>query len=732
MGIISAPPAAGRNLSPLTMPPCRRRRLRPPRPRRLQHAPLPLHAVDPSFLSSAANSAASNSTDLSSGMASSAAAAAAAAVAAAAASGPLDSLASAVGGANSAGGGVLSSLASSASSSATLVASAALACFSVGLNLYGGLLTERKRADLQLELERERAATAAAAELQSLLARYRGPLLESAIDLEQRLWHLACFPEEWELAPCAVAACDVTQVVGSSDGGGGGGGALGNGNGVATSGAGVVVPAEAAAAAKAAATIASPPLPAVTRGYSNSNSFAYNGSAGCDPTAALCADEVNYAAFCLAQFLGFVEVVRREGPRERSFLQRGGGVAGSVASADGGDGGGEDGSDVLATFVEGVRFVLCASGEALTFWGATPEVEREHPGSRLRRRRRLQADKGTHYLDSDSEEALAERSLDEVRIRGAALSSPSRSGGSEGGEGEGRDGGGSDDEDETATALRRGRRRSSSSPSRSSSSSSSSLSSSFPVGAASPLPPSTPADIEDLYILRISRGAQRAIGSYMISTPMGASRHYTLSFGKRKEERERERELEERVKSGEEENKKRITSFFPPQSSSKTISGEFCARLAHDAPFTARLAPLRADVAALASGPRWNGNRPFPTSRWTRLLLLQQLLVEAMDLLDPDGARVPVSRRTPLAGVKFAPLIPASKSSAYSHKLASLMQQRSALLGGGGASALAEKNEAVKAVLEAMASAAASPSAPSGNNNPFARLMMSRGKDGKP
>ena len=143
----------------------------------------------------------------------------------------------------------MSSLASSASSSATLVASAALACFSVGLNLYGGLLTERKRADLQLELERERAAAAAAAELQSLLARYRGPLLESAVDLEQRLWHLACFPEEWELAPCAVAACDVTQVVGTGSGGNALGGngngngiASGNGGGgVATSGTGVVV-----------------------------------------------------------------------------------------------------------------------------------------------------------------------------------------------------------------------------------------------------------------------------------------------------------------------------------------------------------------------------------------------------------------------------------------------------------------------------------------------------------
>ena len=494
-------------------------------------------------------------------MASSAAAAAAAAVAAAAASGPLDGLASAVGG-GAAGGGVLSSLASSASSSATLVASAALACFSVGLNLYGGLLTERKRADLQLELERERAAAAAAAELQSLLARYRGPLLESAVDLEQRLWHLACFPEEWELSPCAVAACEVTQVVGSGGrggasalGSGSGSGSSGSGNGVATSGTGVVVPAEAAAAARAAAAVASPPLPAVTRGYSNASSDSAPSSTpssfGCDPAVALCADEVNYAAFCLAQFLGFVEVVRREGPRERSFLQRGGGVAGSVGGGSGGGEGGdqEDGSDVLATFVEAVRFVLCASGEALAFWGATPEREREHPGSRLRRRRRLQADKGTHYLDSDSEEAVAERSQDEVWIRSSSRSVavvPASFSGTSEGQGSRDSGSESDGEDEAAVALRRGRRRRLSSPS------SSSSSDSFPVGAASPLPPSTPADIEDLYILRVSRGAQRAIGSYMISTPMGASRHYTLSFGEKGERRERESGRErERERSGE-------------------------------------------------------------------------------------------------------------------------------------------------------------------------------------
>ncbi len=49
------------------------------------------------------------------------------------------------------------------------------------------------------------------------------------------------------------------------------------------------------------------------------------------------------------QFLGFLEVVRREGPRERSFLAAGN----------------PQGSDTLATLVESFRFVLCASPATL-------------------------------------------------------------------------------------------------------------------------------------------------------------------------------------------------------------------------------------------------------------------------------------------------------------------------------------------------------------------------------
>ena len=220
-----------------------------------------------------------------------------AAAVAAAGSGPLEALANSVTGSVGVG--------SVGGANATLVASAALACFSVGLNLYGGLLTERKRADLQLELEREknfasaqarevewdgvggvlglgwgagvgcgvdcgqrwvwrwverravppphpspRSPLSSQAELQSLLARYRGPLLESVIDLEQRLWHLACFPEEWGARPAQLAACDMVA--------------------------------------------ASPALPVPAQCATD--------------FAELCTDEVNYTAFCLAQFLGFVEV----------------------------------------------------------------------------------------------------------------------------------------------------------------------------------------------------------------------------------------------------------------------------------------------------------------------------------------------------------------------------------------------------------------------------------------
>lgn len=67
------------------------------------------------------------------------------------------------------------------------------------------------------------------------------------------------------------------------------------------------------------------------------------------------------------QLLGFLEVVRREGPRERGFLQMGN----------------PTGSDTLATLVEGLRFVMCASPATLAAWGNEDGL-RDHPGARHR------------------------------------------------------------------------------------------------------------------------------------------------------------------------------------------------------------------------------------------------------------------------------------------------------------------------------------------------------------
>lgn len=62
-------------------------------------------------------------------------------------------------------------------------------------------------------------------------------------------------------------------------------------------------------------------------------------------TGVVSEQEVMYTLFNLAQFLGYVEVVRREGPREDAFLQAGN----------------PQGSDTLATLVEGLRFVMSAA-----------------------------------------------------------------------------------------------------------------------------------------------------------------------------------------------------------------------------------------------------------------------------------------------------------------------------------------------------------------------------------
>ena len=55
--------------------------------------------------------------------------------------------------------------------------------------------------------------------------------------------------------------------------------------------------------------------------------------------------------------------------------------------------------------------------------------------------------------------------------------------------------------------------------------------------------------------------------------------------------------------------------------------------------------------------------------RWTRLLLLQQLLVEAIEVLDPIYVRVPAQRRLVLAPVAYMPL---PNLDAYKQRLVAL------------------------------------------------------------
>ena len=364
----------------------------------------------------------------------------------------------------------------------------------------------------------------------------------------------------------------------------------------------------------------------------------------------MCADEVNYTAFTLAQFLGFVEVVRREGPRERSFLQRSGP-------------GGAPGSDVLSTFVEGVRFVMCASEDALNFWGDSPPESRDHPGARTRRRRRSHADTGLtsfHAVESD-DEGEDELEPDFIPIRSAADAEWAGTPGAAAAAAAAASAAVGSSAVATAPAplrrrrTRRGRYRSTTA--------SSSSDDEFSGGNA------------DAEVLRISRGAQRAIGSFMISTPMGAERHCEL------------RERDAAVATGDAISRSlsqvgsllfcvslSLTPNLILPSISDTLSyGEFCARLSSDAAFAARMAPIRSDIAALASGEPWDGEGPFPAARWTRVLLLQQLLVEAMELLDPDTLRVPADRRTPLSGLRFVPLLPVAEAAGdYQHRLQGL------------------------------------------------------------
>ncbi|KAJ9511175.1 hypothetical protein QJQ45_013203 [Haematococcus lacustris] len=421
--------------------------------------------------------------------------------------------------------------------------SAVIALGSVCLNLYGGLISERKRAELQKELVREKAVIEMQAELRSVVARYRGPLLEAAVDLEQRIYHL------------------VTTTV---------------------------------------------------------------------------------------QFLGFVEVVRREGPRERSFLQQGN----------------PQGTDTLNCLVEGFRYAMAAHSDALRAWCSEGDESRDHPGARSRSRPPLllaiapPAQPITtpeangqlqHTLPPPSSTVAAAYSYHGSNGSshpssgphlGSVLSSSSShdpgSGGSSGSAGIAMPGGWPA---AAATAAAQGEGALAAAITAAMKDAAvldatrkvvtpegltrtwTPLPSQACIATASGVLDST--DLEEGLAsmrpageaFRISRGGQRAIGSMMVTTPVGAPRHYTMSYG------------------------------------------DFYARLRTDAYLAGWFKPLYEDMLALvSSGVRWQGQPAFPINRWTRLLLLQQLLVDTIDLLDPNFVRVPANRRVRLAPVKYGPL----------------------------------------------------------------------------
>jgi hypothetical protein len=115
-------------------------------------------------------------------------------------------------------------------------------------------------------------------------------------------------------------------------------------------------------------------------------------------------------------------------------------------------------------------------------------------------------------------------------------------------------------------------------------------------------------------LLRISRGYQRAIGTGMLVTPFGSERHYTRGYA------------------------------------------DFCSKMEKDPTFSRWLSKLEVEYSALTIGKPWMGQAPFPINSWSRVLLLQQLLVEVIDLLDPDCVRLSLDRRARLATVGWSPL----------------------------------------------------------------------------
>ncbi len=61
-------------------------------------------------------------------------------------------------------------------------------------------------------------------------------------------------------------------------------------------------------------------------------------------------------------------------------------------------------------------------------------------------------------------------------------------------------------------------------------------------------------------------------------------------------------------------------------------------------------------MSLIATPGGWPGCGPFPVNPWTRLLLLQQLLVDTIDLLDPFLVRTSQEHRWRLAPIQYAAL----------------------------------------------------------------------------
>ena len=70
--------------------------------------------------------------------------------------------------------------------------------------------------------------------------------------------------------------------------------------------------------------------------------------------------------------------------------------------------------------------------------------------------------------------------------------------------------------------------------------------------------------------LRVPRGAQRAVGALMLTTPSGSDRHYTMDFA------------------------------------------QFCLKYRSDPLFTQWLKQTHDDIVNLATGDNWKGQGPFP------------------------------------------------------------------------------------------------------------------------